>query len=375
MRWRGVVIACVVLLVPLGRAETPATWRQAGPDYPWSFPADHHAHAGYKTEWWYVTGELTAADGRAFGYQFTIFRVGLLPAAPAVDSAWSAGDLVMGHAAITDIAAAKHAFSETLYRAAAGLGGFGAPGDSVLAWSRAPAGTPGRWQMRLNDDASFTIVVRDDRQGLAFDLRLAPQRPPVLQGEGGFSVKDPARRTGSQYYSLTRLDTRGTVVSQGATATVTGLSWLDREFSSAELAPEQVGWDWFSLQLDDGRDLMLYRMRGGDGGTAAASGTLVDPDGTVRYLTRDDWQLTPLRTWRSPETGGEYPVVWRVTVPGADLDLEVAARLDAQENVSRRTGDLVYWEGAVLAKDRAHGAVRGRGYLELTGYAGSRLPM
>ncbi len=281
----------------------------------------------------------------------------------------------MGHVAITDLAAGTHTFSEILFRAVPGLGGFGAPGDSVVAWGRAPAGTPGRWEFRLRDDDRFALSARDDRQGLALDLDLAPVRPLVLQGPGGFSVKDPARDTGSLYYSYTRLATRGVVVSAGDTLRVEGLSWLDREIFSSELAGEQVGWDWFSLQLDDGRDLMLYHLRDEAGDVNAANGSLVEPAGEVRYLARGDWRLQPTRTWRSPQTGAEYPVAWRLTVPGANLDVAVEAVLDAQENVSRRTGDLMYWEGAVEVRVPGSAVPLGRGYAEMTGYAGSRLPM
>jgi predicted secreted hydrolase len=365
----------LALLASLALADNAGEWRQAGPGHAWDFPLDHYAHPGFKTEWWYVTGQLTAPDDRRFGYQFTLFRVGILSQAPVLDSAWSASDLVMGHVAITDLAAGTHTFSEILYRAVPGLGGFGAPGDSIVAWGRAPAGTPGRWEFRLRTGDRFALRARDDRQGLALDLDLAPLRPPVLQGPEGFSVKDPARESGSLYYSYTRLATRGLVVSGGDTLRVDGLSWLDREIFSSELAGEQVGWDWFSLQLDDGRDLMLYRLRNKAGDTSAANGTLVGADGAARYLARSDWRLEPARTWRSPQTGATYPVAWRLTVPSADLDVTLEALLDAQENVSRRTGDLIYWEGAVEVRAPQGTTPFGRGYAEMTGYGGRRLPM
>jgi predicted secreted hydrolase len=369
------VVAIVALLAALAMAGDAGQWQQAGPDHAWSFPRDHYAHPGFKTEWWYVTGQLTAPNDRRLGYQFTLFRVGILPQPPSLDSAWSASDLVMGHVAITDLAAGTHTFSEILFRAAAGLGGFGAPDDSVVAWGRAPAGTPGRWEFRRRADDRFALVASDDRQGLALALDLAPLRPLVLQGPGGFSVKDPARDSGSLYYSYTRLATRGVVVSGGDTLRVTGTSWLDREFFSGDLAREQVGWDWFSLQLDDGRDLMLYRLREQGGDTSAASGTLVGASGDVVYLARGDWRLEPTRTWRSPQTGAEYPVAWRLAVPAAGLDVTIEARLDDQENVSRRTGDVVYWEGAVVVRSAQGNVPLGLGYAEMTGYGGHRLPM
>lgn len=370
-----VVTVVLFLVASFALAAEIGEWRQAGPGHAWSFPQDHYAHPGFKTEWWYVTGQLTGPDHRRLGYQFTLFRVGILPQAPVLDSDWSASDLVMGHVAITDLAAGTHTFSEILFRAVPGLGGFGAPGDSVLAWGRAPAGTPGRWEFRWHPDDRFALSAHDHRQGLALELDLTPLRPLSLQGPGGFSVKDPARETGSLYYSYTRLATRGVVVSGGDTLRVEGLSWLDREIFSSELAAAQVGWDWFSLQLDDGRDLMLYQLRDAAGAIHAASGTLVEPAGEVVYLARGDWRLEPTRTWRSPQTGGEYPVAWRLTVPAAALDVTVEAVLDDQENLSRRMPGLVYWEGAVAARGLGGEVVVGRGYAELTGYGGNRLPM
>jgi len=369
------VVIVLALVAALALADDTGDWRAAGPGHAWTFPQDHYAHPGFKTEWWYVTGQLVGAGERRFGYQFTLFRVGILPSAPKLDSAWSASDIVMGHVAITDLVAGTHTFSEVLFRAVPGLGGFGAPGDSVVAWGRAPAGTPGRWEFRLRGDDRFVLHARDDRQDLALDLALAPLRPVVLQGPEGFSLKDPARGTGSLYYSYTRLATRGVVVSGGDTLRVDGLSWLDREIFSSDLAGDQVGWDWFSLQLDDGRDLMLYRLRDEAGDTNAANGTLVGADGEVVHLARGDWRLEPTRTWRSPETGAAYPVAWRLTMPAAGIDVTVEALLDAQENVSRRTGDLVYWEGAVVVRASRGNAPLGRGYLEMTGYGGGRLPM
>lgn len=374
MSARGLLVV-LVCATSLALANETGEWQEAGPGHAWNFPQDHYAHPGFKTEWWYVTGQLAGPDDHQLGYQFTLFRIGILPQAPALDSAWSASDLVMGHVAITDLAAGTHTFSEILFRAVPGLGGFGAPGDSVLAWGRAPAGTPGRWEFRWHPDDRFALSARDHRQGLALDLDLTPLRPLSLQGPGGFSIKDPVRETGSLYYSYTRLATRGVVVTGGDTLRVEGLSWLDREIFSSELASELVGWDWFSLQLDDGRDLMLYQLRDAAGDLGAASGTLVEPAGEVVYLARGDWRLVPTRTWRSPQTGAEYPVTWRLTVPAHSLDLTVAARLDAQENVSRRTGELIYWEGAVEVRATPGGAPLGRGYAEMTGYGSRRLPM
>lgn len=361
--------APAALLLALG-----GDWEVARPDYRWSFPRDHWAHPAYKTEWWYFTGHL-AVEGDTiprFGYQFTVFRIGLLPTRPALASDWAANMLVMGHAAITDLRVGEHCFSEALYRAIPLLGGFGAPGDSLIAWSRASAGTDGRWTLRWNG-AGFDFAMRDERQRMAFALGTAPRRPLVFQGPNGFSRKGAGESAASLYYSFTRLATTGTLTLDGATYAVTGTSWMDHEIGSNQLGREQVGWDWLSLQLDDGRDLMVYALRDSTGGVSWAGGTLVPREGAPEYLARDSFTVTATERWESPETHAPYPSRWRVSVPAAGLDLDVVPLLADQENRSTLATKLFYWEGAVEARDRA-GRGRGRGYVELTGYGRGARP-
>jgi predicted secreted hydrolase len=351
-----------------------AAWLAARPDFAWRFPRDHWSHPGYRTEWWYFTGHLAgpADTGARFGYQFTVFRVGLLPDAPSWRSTWAATDLVMGHAAVTDLRTGQHVFSEILYRAVPLLGGFGAPGDPLLAWSLAPPGTPTRWTLAWNG-RGFDFAMRDDPGGIAFTLSTRATKPLVFQGPNGHSRKGAAGGAASQYYSFTRLATSGTLRVGPETLTVRGESWMDKEFGSNQLADDQVGWDWFSLQLDDGRDLMLYVLRDAAGGPSHARGTLVAPDGRPRWLEAAEFSVAASARWRGP-TGTEYPARWRVRVPLAGLDLDVAPRLAAQENRSRLIPGLEYWEGAVDV--RAEGRHVGRGYVELTGYAArTRLPL
>jgi predicted secreted hydrolase len=380
----AVALACAS---PASDGSAPAAanggWLRATPGYAWSFPRDHYAHPGHRTEWWYLTGHLredgAPADAEPVAFQFTLFRIGLDPQAPAPGgSAWRANALIMGHAATTDPQAGRHVFSETLWRAAAGLGGFGAPGDTTLAWCLAPPGTPGTWAIDLVDGA-FDVRARDDQRGLGFDLRCTSATPPVLQGPGGFSPKDATGQAGSLYYSLPRLAVTGTLRRGTRDVKVTGQAWLDREVFTSTLGAAQTGWDWVSLQLDDGRDLMLYRLRTADGRVDFALGTLTGPDGTSAALPQGTWTLEPLRQWTSANTGAAYPVDWRLRVPGAAIDIELRTTVDDQENVSTRTG-VHYWEGAVRAVSPAGapraGTVVGRGFVELTGYgAGSRPPV
>lgn len=351
-----------------------ANWTPARPDFRWSFPRDHWAHPDYRTEWWYFTGQLAAAGDTAprFGYQFTFFRIGVLREPPRLDSDWATQMLVMGHAAVTDLSTGRHLFSEVLVRAVPNLAGFGAEGDSMLVWSRAPAGTPGRWTLRWTGDG-FRFSARDSAQRLAFDLEAAPTKPLVFQGPNGFSRKGPGPTSASLYYSFTRLATTGTLALDGAAYAVRGESWMDKEFFSNSLTDDQVGWDWFSLQLTDGRELMLYLLRDSSGATTWSSGTLVSPTGAPRWLDRTAFTVRPSGTWTSPATGAAYPARWTVSVPSAGLILDIEPLVSAQENRSRILPPLFYWEGAVRVRDNT-GRPAGRGYVELVGYGSGRRP-
>jgi len=340
----------------------------ADPERTWSFPLDHWAHPGHRTEWWYFTGTLDSLDepGRRFGYQLTFFSVGLVPRAPAVDSAWATTGAVMVHLAVTDVATGAHAFSEVLWRATPLLAGFGVHPDPALAWARPPAGQEGRWTLSFTGD-TFRLDARDAAKGLGLALAASTSRPPVLQGPNGYSRKSDLDGYASSYYSLTRLATEGTLELGGKRHRVRGTSWMDKEFGSSQLAPSQVGWDWWSLRLADGRDLMLYALRRGDGTADFRKATLVERDGTVRYLAPAEWSTAALGRWRSEATGADYPSGWDVAVPGAAIRVRVLPEVEASENVSRLVPGLAYWEGPVrlLSED---GAPAGEGYVELTGY-------
>lgn len=343
------------------RATEPRTFR---------FPADHGPHPAYKHEWWYFTGNLEAAN-REFGFQLTFFRSALRPdTAVTIQSPWAASQAYMAHFAITDIEpGAFHAF-ERFDRGALGLAGAVGGADAPMRvwigdWEAAIIPAPGS---SSTDGLAFRIRARDG--GVALDLVLVPTRPIVLQGEDGLSRKGPEPGNASYYYSVTRLEARGTLLADGAEHAVRGLAWLDREWGTSALSPGIAGWDWFALQLDDHSALMLYRLRTDHGDTAPFSaGTFIAPDGTVTRIAADDFVLEELGTWSSPR-GGRYPSEWRVRVPGLDLIVDVRPRLADQEL------DLAfrYWEGAVAVVGRREGrAVAGKGYVELTGHVDGRL--
>jgi len=343
------------------------------------FPADHGAHPDFRTEWWYVTSNLFAEDGRRFGAHYTIFRSALrAPADRSTSDAWSTNDVYMGHFAVADVEAGTFTEAERFTRGGAGLAGtraetgqpFGVWMDDweMISVGSAEPGSTGIFPLRL--------VARDPEQETEIDLVVTPDKPVVLQGDAGLSQKGDEPGNASFYYSFTRLRTEGTVISRGDTVPVTGQSWMDREWSTSALDETQEGWDWFALQLDDGRDLMVYRLRGTDGSTDPLSeGVLVSPEGVRTRLGAEEFSLDVLETWSSPIDGAEYPSVWRVEVPSADLDLRVAPVLEDQEmDVTVR-----YWEGAVDVLAAGAGTPDaadpiGRGYVELTGYAGMAPP-
>lgn len=377
----GVAAGGEPLAAPAVSGDT-SEWIAAVGDYSWSFPRDHWSHPGYRTEWWYLTGHLESETdpSRRFGYQFTLFRVGLLTERPPLASSWAATDVIMGHAAVTDLTAGVHTFSEVLWRTGPLLGEF-APYPAgretellPIAWCRAPAGTDTTWSLAWNG-AAFSFAMRDDAQGIAYDLSTSPARPLVFHGPNGYSRKGTAGDAASQYYSLTRLATRGTITVDGTVHAVRGVSWMDKEFGSGVLAPHQEGWDWFSLQLDDGRDVMLYLLRDRQGGIDFARGTLVGVDGAAQELGPEAFAVESSRTWKSPSTGATYPARWSVGVPGASppIAVEVVPELAGQENRGRLAGGLFYWEGAVAILDQRGGRI-GRGYVELTGYGTGNRP-
>jgi len=317
------------------------------------FPADHAAHPEYATEWWYFTGNLETRSKRHFGYQLTIFRVGLDPAMPAKDSEWRTNQVYMGHLAISDIESNKHSSGEIFARSAVGLAGSSL--NPFHVWL-------GPWSIKSQDADFFPLLLTAQLEDIKIDLRVDKgNKPMVLQGNKGLSQKGAEVGNASYYYSYTRLPTSGSVSINGASYEVTGNSWFDREWSSSALASDQQGWDWFALQLDDGRDLMFYRMRDVNGNAQTFSkGVLVDNEGTVIGLNLDNTRLEPLSSW-TDANGDEYPLKWRLRVEEHDLDLTVHAYFN--EQLMQHT--VHYWEGAVSVQ----GSHSGRGYMELSGYA------
>lgn len=337
-------------------------FRLALPGRSFVFPADHAAHPEFKTEWWYYTGHLQGQGGEQFSYQLTFFRVGLLPRPPAGRSAWLAHTLYFAHLALTDITGRRFQFFERASRGALGLAG--AATERYHVWL-------GDWQAFLKPDGRHRLEARTPELSLALDLQ--PLKPPVIHGQNGVSQKAAGLGYASHYYSLTRLATRGELRYQGRIYQVQGRSWMDHEFSSSQLAPEQVGWDWFSLQLADGQELMLYLLRRQDGTLDPhSSGTWVEATGRSHHLPWGSFRVTTLGHWRSPKSGATYPALWRLEIPAWNADLTLQPTLADQELLTARSTQVTYWEGSVTVTGQVAGKpVTGQGYVELTGYAGS----
>lgn len=323
-----------------------------------SFPLDFGPHPEYQTEWWYYTGHLETSAGRRFGYQLTFFRRALLPIdlAPERASEWAANQIYMGHFALSDIDGESfHAF-ERFARGAVGLAG--AQNEPYTVWLE-------DWRVEQVDAHQFNLYAASE--GIAIDLVLTDTKGPILQGDDGYSQKGPEAGNASHYYSQTRLQSAGRVQIGEEAFVVEGLSWKDHEISTSALSVDQAGWDWFSIQLNNGYELMLFQLRSLDGSIDPySSGTLIGPGGETTHLALDDFAIETLDTWQSPHSGAEYPMGWRIRVAQAELELEVRPYFEDQE----LRLSFTYWEGAVQVQGQLGGmAVRGQGYVELTGYA------
>ncbi len=340
-----------------------------------SFPQDHGAHPEYRNEWWYITGNLENSSSERFGFQITFFRIANSPLDTRnrdveADSAWSSNEFYMAHFAITSAADKKIRYFERFGRAAAGLAGAISERVAVTANSQAeqnPASTKvwlDDWQLSITEsDQQTGLTVSLSQDNSSLELALVPQKPMVLQGQKGYSQKSADPCNSSYYYALTRLTADGTLVFDGETHTVAGTAWLDREWSSSALADDQAGWDWFALQLDDGRDIMLYQLRKQDGSVDEFSHAVeINSRGKKREIPLSDWKVEVDEWWQS-DTGARYPVAGKVRFSDSGEIFVFKPLINDQElNLTVR-----YWEGAIKLSDEA-GTEVGRGYMELTGY-------
>ena len=321
------------------------------------FPADHGPHDEYRTEWWYFTGNINDGKERYFGYQLTFFRFRPRVEEQTGSSRWRTDHFYMAHFALTDIDNVNIHTFERFSRGAAGLAG--ASTGNLHVWLD-------DWSVAATPRETFPLRIRAKEDRIALDLNLEQGKAVVLHGEDGVSVKNDEPGNASYYYSYTRMPTEGRVSVGDETYTVSGNSWMDREWSSSALGREQLGWDWFALQLSNDHELMYYRFRRTDDEVDRFSyGAVVLPDGRVDRLSFDQVELDILDTWQSHGSGVTYPSAWRLRVPEHGLDLKIRPTAADQElDLSFR-----YWEGAVEFEGSfGESDVNGRGYVELTGY-------
>jgi predicted secreted hydrolase len=321
------------------------------------FPDDHGPHPHFKTEWWYYTGNLFSKSDRRFGYQLTFFRSALTPEAHQRNSNWATNQIYMAHFALTDVDAERFYHFERFSRDSLGLAG--AQANPFKVWLE-------NWSAEARQGEPLPMRLSANEDNVAIELNLESAKPIVFQGENGLSQKSAMPGNASYYYSMTRMPTSGKINIAGESFQVSGTSWLDREWSTSALGEGQVGWDWFSLQFDDGRELMYYQLRLKDGtADPLSSGVLVDVNGSTKRLRPSDIDIKVLSHWQSSKSKAKYPARWRLDLVNEGISLEISTVLAEQELITT----VRYWEGAVSVqgKDKAS-KLSGYGYVELTGY-------
>jgi predicted secreted hydrolase len=340
-----------------------AQFKPALPGYRYEFPRDYFSHPDFQTEWWYYTGNLQTAEGRRFGFELTFFREGV-SRAPSKISTWDIRDVYLAHFVVSDLDGKRFFHKERTNRAGPGIAGADASRQKMFN---------GNWSVVWSDGTENLTALADQ---FAVTLSLRPQKPPVIHGEDGVSQKSAGEGHASHYFSETRLHASGSLNIDSNRYEVTGLAWMDHEFFTQQLAPEQAGWDWLSIQLNDNTELMLFHIRRKDGTIDPYSaGTFVDAQGHAHHLKANDFQLEPTgesktdNTWTSPATHATYPIRWKIRVPAFGVALEAGTALPSQEFVSNSKLAPSYWEGAIfLTGAKNESPLRGSGYLEMTGY-------
>ncbi|HAM51526.1 MAG TPA: carotenoid 1,2-hydratase [Nitrospiraceae bacterium] len=322
------------------------------PDYKAKFPDDLYYKKDYRIQWWYFTGHLFDEKGREFGYELTFFAVGVQKR--HYSSKFGVNTIYISHFAISDVKEKKFYFKE---KADSGAYNFaGAKTTELKVWIKQNALEGTIEQMHL----------KASEKHMAIDLELTPQKPLVLNGGNGYSRKsEESAMFASIYFSYTSLKTSGTLKVGDEVFDVNGKSWFDREISAGALGKKQSGWDWFAIQLDDAREIMLYIMRNKDGSIDRfSSGTFVDRNGSYKHLTLDDFSVKALDRYTSKKTDATYPSRWEIRIFSENLALTVNSLMDDQEVLATFSTGNYYWEGTCTVK----GSAKGRAYVELTGY-------
>lgn len=337
------------------------------PGHEFQFPKDHGAHPDFRIEWWYVTGHLFNGERKRYGFQATFFRrAGLTKDPVPAKDGFAASPVYLAHMALLDAASGRFLHQERINRA--GWDAASSPDTLDLR--------NGNWSLRFVKEAAVpdTMELRGSIRGDAsFTLTLTPRKPLVIFGDKGVSRKGESETAASYYLTWPRLEVNGMLQQGAKREAVTGSAWMDHEISSGQLSPGQKGWDWACLQLDDGREVMAYRMRLADGGTDPFS-TLawIDKEGRVQHISPGPFRWETLGTWTSPQTKAVYPVEVKITTPDPVNGQPVTFTLEPlakEQELTGALGGVTYWEGACRVRDAA-GKECGRAFLELTGYTG-----
>jgi predicted secreted hydrolase len=356
VRTSSAALAFLLVAAVTAPGATPS-WDVVAPGVRISLPADLAPHPSFQTEWWYATGILRDDRGARYGVQWTLFRRGLDPSAPAPgEPGLKPRQALSGHLAVADLERETFRSAGRVRRVAAGLAGWRE--DASLVWLE-------DWEFEARPDGGLRLRASAEEKDMALDLVLDPGNGPVLQGDAGYSRKGGEAGNASAYFSLPRCAAQGTLELNGRSAPVAGTLWFDREWGTTRLGKGTPGWDWFGLRLEDGRDVTLYRLRNADGSAGPFSSCTLSAGGLATgSLGPSDFALEPQGFWESPFSGARYPVRWRLTVPSAGLDLQIRPMLEGCEVDGSRSVGAVYWEGPV----EVSGSARGEGYMELTGY-------
>jgi predicted secreted hydrolase len=343
---RPVLLLVLLFITPLFPKDPP--WRLATPGYRYEFPRDHFDHPDFRTEWWYYTGTVRTTTGRRYGFELVFFRQGQRRGPASNRSVWRIEDLYLAHLALTDVGERSFRSYRRLNRSGPGIAGISRQEGRI--WN-------GNWEAKWNAAGPQTLTAT--AEGVRFRLELRALKPAIIHGENGISRKAEGEGAASHYVSFPRLAVEGTINGQS----VTGTAWMDHEWFTNQLSPEQAGWDWFSIQLDNSTEVMLFQLRRKDGSIDPwSAGTYIDARGRAQHLGAQAFRLEPLEFWKSPKTGARYPIGWRIVIPSIGVTLECTAVLPNQELTSEDGPS--YWEGAV----NYTGSVNGVGYLEMTGY-------
>lgn len=360
------VFLAIAFAIATADGEEPTGYLTVSGPCNLEFPKDHGAHPGYRTEWWYYTGNLQAVSGEHFGFQATFFRSQISPPGdrrkwPRPASAWRTTQIYLGHSAISSIGDKQHLQAELVSRAALNLAGVSSvEGVTTLSIKN--------WTARIGPERHLIKVQTD---GFGYDMVLIPEKPPVMHGIAGYSRKGSAADQASCYYSISRFSAAGKLSIDDNIYEVSGSAWLDHEFGTNIIGPGIQGWDWFSLQLSDNTEIMAMVLRNRKGGIGSASNvTIIETEGRNRQMGNSQFMVTVLDSWKSPDSKAVYPTGWRFQIPSDAIDLSIKARLENQEMITLKSTGTIYWEGSVsITGSKAGKPVTGLGYVELTGYA------